>query len=112
MSKPFINFTVSIDGSIYSIQTYEGEYRNLMVLIKDKFFVDYFGECGGLGRCGTCVIKIKGLHGTALIKDRNEPVTLTKMGYNEEENIRLSCQLMINEDLNGTEIEVLEQENI
>jgi hypothetical protein len=34
------------------------------------------------------------------------------MGYNEEENIRLSCQLMINEDLNDTEIEVLEQENI
>ncbi|HNE50289.1 MAG: 2Fe-2S iron-sulfur cluster-binding protein [Chitinophagales bacterium] len=110
MSKPSIHFTVLVYGSTYSLQTYEGEYRNLMVLLKDKLFVDYFGECGGLGRCGTCVIKIKGLSGAALIKDRNEPVTLSKMGYNETEHIRLSCQLMITESLNNTEIEILEQE--
>lgn len=109
--KEPINFTVFVYGCKYNLQTYDSEYRNLMVLLKDKLFVDYFGECGGLGRCGTCVIKIKGLKGDSQIKDRNEPATLDKMGYNEDD-IRLSCQLMITKDLDGAEIEILDQEVI
>ncbi|MEO6901640.1 MAG: 2Fe-2S iron-sulfur cluster-binding protein [Bacteroidia bacterium] len=101
-----IRFTVTLNGSKQVIETYEGEYRNLMVLLRDELYIDGFGECGGTGRCATCVIKITGIKGSAKLKGRNEPNTLAKMGY-EEEDIRLSCQIYITEDLDGAEIEVV-----
>lgn len=105
--KNKLSFTVISNNSQQVIETYAGEYRNLMFLLKDKLYPDNFGECGGMGRCATCVIKIKGLSGNSVNKVRNEPATLTKMGY-EDENIRLSCQLFITEDLNSTVIEIPE----
>jgi 2Fe-2S ferredoxin len=98
--KNRISFTVIDNNSKQVIETYDGEYRN-------KMYLDYFGECGGLGRCATCVIKIDGLSGNSINKERNEPATLSKMGH-EEENIRLSCQIYVTKDLNGAVIEILE----
>ncbi|MDI1233140.1 MAG: 2Fe-2S iron-sulfur cluster-binding protein [bacterium] len=105
MGNP-IHFTVIENNSKHEIQTYVGEYRNLMCLIIDKFYFDCFGECGGMGRCATCVIKISGLSGNSIRKERNEPATLSKMGL-EDANIRLSCQLLITQDLDSTKIEIL-----
>lgn len=78
-----------------------------MCLLRDSIIPDDFGECGGMGRCATCVIKISGLTGDSLIKERNEPTALSNVGY-DDENIRLSCQLIISTDLEGSEIEMLE----
>lgn len=108
MSKT-IQFTVIEDGSEQVISTYFGEYRSLMTLLKDKLYLDEFGECGGTGRCATCVIKITGLSGESLIKERNEPETLLKMGF-EEPEIRLACQINVTEELNGAVIEIVEQD--
>ncbi|MBS1743744.1 MAG: 2Fe-2S iron-sulfur cluster binding domain-containing protein [Bacteroidetes bacterium] len=105
--KNKLSFTVIDNNSRQVIETYVGEYRNLMLLLKDKMYLEYFGECGGMGRCATCVIKIKGLSGNSINKERNEPVTLSKMGH-KDENIRLSCQLLVTKDLNGTVIEITE----
>lgn len=105
--KENIQFTVIEDGLEQIITTYFGEYRSLMVLLKDELYLDGFGECGGLGKCATCIVKTSGISGDSLIKDRNEPVTLSKMGY-EEENVRLSCQLLITKDLEGSYIEIID----
>lgn len=75
--------------------------------LKDNLYLDDFGECGGVGRCSTCIVKTNRIKGNSLLKERNEPVTLSKMGYTDD-NIRLSCQLLISDDLNGAEIEILE----
>lgn len=104
--KSRIHFTVIENSSTHNIETYEGEYRNLMFLLKDKMYLDCFGECGGMGRCATCIIKINGLTGSSTTKERNEPVTLSKIGY-KEENIRLSCQLLVTKDLNGVVVELI-----
>ena len=101
-----ILFTVVEDGSKQIIETYIGEYQNLMVLLKDKLYLDDFGEYGGVGRCATCIIKTNGITGNSAIKDRNEPVTLSKMGYGEDA-IRLSCQLLITKDLENATIEII-----
>jgi 2Fe-2S ferredoxin len=105
--KNNISFSVIRGGSKLVIETHAGEYRNLMRLLVDKLEPDEFGVCGGMGRCATCVIKIKGLTGTSVTKERNEPVTLSRLGY-EDENIRLSCQIIISSDLDGAELEILE----
>lgn len=104
-----IHFTVTQNDSRQEIHTHFGEYRDLMSLLKDKLYTDSFGECGGKGRCATCVIRVKGLTGKSLIKERNEPVTLLKMGF-KDANIRLSCQLLVTDELNGSEIEILDIE--
>ena len=75
--------------------------------LKDKLLFDNFGECGGMGRCATCVIQANGLSGASSQKERNEPVTLSKMGYSDE-NIRLSCQLYISKDLQDAEFTIID----
>lgn len=102
-----IQFTVVEDGYEQIIEAYVGEYRNLMALLKDKLYLDSFGECGGMGRCATCIVKTSGITGNSAIKDRNEPTTLTKMGY-KEDTVRLSCQLLITKDLEGSSIEIFD----
>ncbi|MDP2089640.1 MAG: 2Fe-2S iron-sulfur cluster-binding protein [Flavobacteriaceae bacterium] len=102
-----IKFTVFENGTNFQIETYDGEYRNLMFLLKDKLYLDDFGECGGMGRCATCIIEVSGISGNSVIKERNEPVTLSKMGF-EDENIRLACQLFVTADLDGADIEIFE----
>jgi 2Fe-2S ferredoxin len=102
-----ILFTVRENDTVQSIETYVGQYPNLMFLLRDKLYLDSFGECQGMGRCATCIIKTKGIKGNSVLKERNEPSTLIKMGYTDP-NIRLSCQLMVTSDLEGSEIEIFE----
>jgi len=104
---PLIQFTVIENEQRYPIKVMHGSYPNLMFLLKEQLGLDSFGECGGVGRCATCVVKAIGIKGNSAIKERNEPVTLQKMGHLED-TIRLSCQLYITRDLEGVEITVLE----
>lgn len=101
-----IHFTIIENNFKHPIQTFHGEYRNLMYLLKDKLLLDEFGECSGIGRCGTCVIRVKGITGNSEIKDRKEPTTLSKMGIFEDD-YRLSCQIFITKDLNDAVIEIM-----
>lgn len=103
-----IQFTVIDNGTEIPITTRHGSHPNLMFLLKEKLSLDSFGECGGVGRCATCVVETDGLKGRSMIKERNEPTTLSKLGH-DEENIRLSCQLYVTADLEGAEITLLEQ---
>jgi ferredoxin, 2Fe-2S len=96
--KNDIVFTVLFGNKKYKIQTYQGEYRNLMQLIADKIFIEDFGECKGMGRCGTCMVTITSWKNREPLKERNEVTTLNKAG-NDNKNVRLSCQILITKDL-------------
>jgi ferredoxin, 2Fe-2S len=98
---------IKYGNALFEVETYINEYRNLMLLLRDQLILDEFGVCGGMGRCGTCVINTENIKGDSANKDRNEPVTLTKMGL-DISTFRLSCQLLINDDLNGAVIEIIE----
>jgi ferredoxin, 2Fe-2S len=93
-----IEFIVLFGNKKYIIKTYQGEYRNLMQLIADKIFIEDFGECKGMGRCGTCMVTITNWKNREPLKERNEAATLDKAG-NDNKNIRLSCQILITENL-------------
>jgi 2Fe-2S ferredoxin len=98
---------VYLDEAI-TVATYEGEFRNLMVLINEKMYVEDFGECKGIGRCGTCLIVVEGLPADFMKMDRNEKSTLQKCAV-KGKNLRLSCQVMINSALHNTTIKVVEE---
>lgn len=102
-----IQFTVIENKQRYPIKVMHGSYPNLMFLLKEQLSLDSFGECGGAGRCATCVVRAIGIKGNSAVKERNEPATLQKLGHSEE-TIRLSCQLYITKDLEESEITVLE----
>jgi len=92
-----IIFTIIYNLENHVVKIYRNEYRNLMILLKDKIGPEAFGECGGMGRCGTCLINISGLSDNLKDMYRNEQSTLSKMGISDLAK-RLSCQVQIDED--------------
>lgn len=106
MRESTISFKVNDGFGVQTIDTYEGEYQSLMMLLYDKIFPEDFGECQGMGRCGTCLIKIQHLTKPLTLLDRNENTTLEKMGVRSTD-IHLACQILVDESLNGTEIMIL-----
>lgn len=102
-----IIFTLKNFDDEIKVATYEGEFRNLMVLINEKIYVEDFGECKGIGRCGTCLVKVEGINELTSPMDRNEKRTLEKCAV-KFSNLRLSCQIMINSALHHSVITVVE----
>lgn len=102
-TKNYITFILNESGTEHRIKTYRGEYRNLRDLITDKLFLEGFGECGGMGRGATCMVKINGLKGEALMMKRNESATLSKAGEGNSK-VRLACQIAIDDDLSNVTI--------
>lgn len=103
-----IIFTLIYLDEELKVATYEGEFRNLMILIIEKVYVEDFGECKGIGRCGTCLVEVEGLKGLAAEMERNEKSTLEKCAV-KKPNLRLSCQVMINAALKNAVIKVVEE---
>ena len=77
-----------------------------MTLLKDKIYIEDFGQCGGMGRCGTCSVTISGLPDNAAT-NTNERNTLSKMGV-ANPAIRLSCHIEVNENLKNATVQVLD----
>ena len=107
MPQPFnkICLTVFYLSEEYKIQTYAGEYRDLKCLIQDRLFTDDFGQCGGMGRCGTCIVRIEGLEKASGFM-RNEATTLLRLAPGIDD-IRLACQIPIDDSLSNLTITVL-----
>lgn len=108
MQTPQKNITISVcyDGECHEIHTYTNEYRSLMMLIYDRIYTESFGECLGMGKCGTCMVEIMSSKHELSCYDRNEETTLLKAGHSGK-NIHLSCQLMIDEYMDGLKVNVL-----
>lgn len=99
-----ISLKVMLEGETYHLETYPNEYRNLMMLIYDKISPEDFGECLGMGKCGTCLIEIEpGIRLNSF--NRNEDTTLIKA--KSDKGLRLACQILIDEHLNGITVKVI-----
>ena len=108
LSKAYtIEFTVIYQGQEYYLRSYEHEYRNLMVLLRDKIYPDDFGQCGGVGRCGTCLVNISGMASRYEESYSNEQNTLSKMKITNPD-ARLSCQVYVDEDLKNVLVELFD----
>lgn len=58
IQKCDISFTIIGEGEEYMVETYTGEYRNLMALITDKIYVEDFGECKGWAGAAPALLKL------------------------------------------------------
>lgn len=110
MDKPTIIIFVMVDGREHVIETYPNEYPSLMMLIYDKIYLDNFGDCKGIGRCGTCHIRVLTPDIPVPAHQRNERTTLDKMEATYEDS-RLACQILLTPALSGLRVEILNNEN-
>lgn len=104
MQRTPIRFTIISGSEKVEVTTFRGEYRNLMVLINEILYVEDFGECKGIGRCGTCLIVFSSDINLPEM-DRNEKATLRKANV-QGNQWRLSCQIMIDAYLEGSVITI------
>jgi 2Fe-2S ferredoxin len=107
MIESKIHIKVFFNHEEHNIITYKNEYRNLMQLLADRLVLDDFGECKGEGKCGTCMIVAQNKSYSKNDYIRNELNTLSKF-ENDTENLRLSCQLHINEEIQGLHLKIVE----
>lgn len=103
-----IKVKVHVYGKEHELETYAGEYRNLMMLIYDKLYVDEFGECKGVGRCGTCHVYVLKAPEDLIFHDGVEKTTLSRLS-NTNHSSHLACQIMIDKTLDGLEVQVVEE---
>lgn len=108
IDKQEIALTIIHAGREYAVKTFTNEYRNLMVLLNNTIYLEDFGECGGQGRCATCLIRISSEKAVSGVMERNENSTLQKAGLSES-GVRLACQILITDILNGEIIEVFNE---
>ena len=104
MSKDICIKVFSGDQEI-QLQTYTHEYRNLMMLLFDKIYLEDFGECKGMGKCCTCMIEIIESEHEISSLGRNEQVSLQKAGVVNFRQ-RLSCQIMVNDQMHNETIRI------
>ena len=91
------------------IETFTHEYRSLMMLLFDKIYLEGFGECKGMGRCGTCMIEILAAKNKLSDYGRNEQETMKKAGA-ANSNQRLACQILVTKELNNATIRIPTQD--
>ena len=106
MNQKNIAISVCCDGERHDIHTYANEYRSLMMLIYDKIYTEGFGECLGMGKCGTCLVEIISSCGALSYYERNEDTTLFRAGCTDK-TVRLSCQILVDRHLDGLKVKVL-----
>ena len=78
-----------------------------MVLLNNTLYLEGFGECGGQGRCATCLVDVSGMQGASNTMERNEKTTIGKINL-APSGSRLACQILVTEDLNEALIGISE----
>ena len=107
MQINYICFYVMFQHETKQLQTYTHSYRNLMYLLEDQFWLEDFGECKGMGKCGTCLIEVIKAPNLLMDLQRNKSNTLKKAAVHHQ-SIRLSCQLFIDHTLQDAILKIYE----
>jgi ferredoxin, 2Fe-2S len=88
-------------GKRHTLEALEG-FR-VMEVIRD-WGLDIKAECGGACACGTCHVYVDQDWTEKLFAPLDEEVDQLDVTFHVEENSRLSCQLIMTEELNGLEV--------
>ena len=67
-------------------------------------------DCGGSMACATCHVYVEEGWFNKLPKAEEAEVDMIDMAYEPKKNSRLSCQLIVSEDLDGLEITTPEKQ--
>ena len=78
---------------------------SLMLAISAEYAPDPFAICGGCCSCATCHVYVTSSHGS-LPPISEDEVFLLEDACVRKENSRLSCQIVMTDELDGMEVTV------
>jgi 2Fe-2S ferredoxin len=90
-------------GKSHTLEAPDG-YR-LMEVIRDNG-LPIKAECGGACACATCHVYVDKAWLEKLSPALNDEVNMLDEAFEVEENSRLSCQIIINENLDGLKVTI------
>lgn len=104
----YIHTTVLYNGKRFELESLPHQYSNLMVWISDSICLDDFGQCKGMGRCGTCHVRLLDYSGVLDNRHRNEETALGNI-VTSGRGDRLSCQILVDKLIDEVELEIVNE---
>ena len=92
-----------LQGNIHEVEGPEG-YR-LMEVIRDND-IHIKAECNGCCSCATCHVYVDEKWVSKIPEARDDEKNLLADSYVLKSNSRLSCQILLTEEINGIEVEL------
>lgn len=89
------------EGQKHDLEALEG--WRVMEIIKD-YGLPIKAECGGACSCATCHVYVDPKWMDKLYPMREEEEDMLDEAFDVEENSRLSCQIIMSEELDGLEV--------
>lgn len=89
------------EGTEHTLEAIEG--WRVMEIIKD-YGLPIKAECGGSCCCATCHVYVDGAWENKLFEPREEEIDMLDEAPDLEDNSRLSCQLIMSEELDGLKV--------
>ena len=68
-------------------------------------------DCGGAMACATCHVYVKDEWLNKIPKAEDAEVDMIDMAYEPKKNSRLSCQIIVTDELNGIEVTTPEKQS-
>ncbi len=94
-------FVTDYDGKVHELEALEG--WRVMEVIRD-WGQDIKAECGGACACATCEVYVDEDWVSKLIPASKEEENMLDLVPNVEANSRLSCQILMSEELDGLKV--------
>jgi 2Fe-2S ferredoxin len=94
---------VDMEGVEHSLEGLAG--WRLMEVIRD-YGLPIKAECGGACSCATCHIYVDEAYGATLPQMRDEELERLDEAFEVRPNSRLSCQIILDETMNGLRVQL------
>lgn len=94
-------FVTDHDGKEHELEALEG--WRVMEIIRDHG-LPIKAECGGACSCATCHVYVDPSWVDKLVEMRDDEEDMLDEAFEVEDNSRLSCQIIMSEDLNGLKV--------
>lgn len=104
---PEIHFMLP-DGTLKSVQGTAG--TPLMFLAKESGIEQILAECGGCCSCATCHVHVDPEWISRLPSMSDDEMDMLEFAEDVDESSRLSCQVIITDDLDGLVVRVPESQ--
>lgn len=104
---PVIHFKLP-DGTVKSIEGAVG--TPVMFLAKDNGIDQILAECGGCCSCATCHVHVDPDWFPRLPEVSDDELNMLEFAEGQDDTSRLSCQLIITEELDGLVVNVPESQ--
>lgn len=94
-------YVTDMDGKEHELDAIEG--WRVMEIIKDHG-LPIKAECGGCCSCGTCHVYVDDAWVEKLYPMRDDEEEMLDLAFGVEDRSRLSCQIIMSEELDGLKV--------